>query len=290
MTVVAIDFETANSDPASPCAIGLAFIEGAEITRRLYTLVRPPELAFDPGNIRVHGIRSQDVVDAPEFPDVWREIAPDLSGALLVAHNASFDMRVLGATLGHYGLAIPPMRSFCTVSMSRRLWPEMASRKLSALAHHFDIAFTHHHAGEDAYACAAIALEGVREAGRNTVEDLAEEMGLMRPVAARPARSGTGIAARAMRARTVRASASEGTLRFLMRGSKGTAYDMSLRASSRSGPILQCSCPGSRFRPDCRHIRMVMTGDHADLMARNEEERQALSQLLSAAFRVQVAA
>ena len=57
MRAIAIDFETANEQRASPCAVVLAWIENGSVTRTAYRLIRPPEMRFAYGNIRVHGIR-----------------------------------------------------------------------------------------------------------------------------------------------------------------------------------------------------------------------------------------
>ena len=43
--------------------------------------------------------------DKPEFPAFWPEIAPLLRGRIVFAHNAQFDMGVLGATLDRYAIA-----------------------------------------------------------------------------------------------------------------------------------------------------------------------------------------
>ena len=93
----AIDFETANERRDSACAVGLAWIEGGRVVRRESRLIRPPQLRFSPGNIRVHGILPADVRDAPTFPEVIAEFLPDLSGGLMLAHNAGFDMGVITA-------------------------------------------------------------------------------------------------------------------------------------------------------------------------------------------------
>ncbi|WP_152045925.1 3'-5' exonuclease [Aureimonas psammosilenae] len=285
MTIVALDFETANRSPASACAIGLAFVEDGAVTRRLYSLVRPPELVFDPGNIRVHGIRPTDVLDAPEFPDLWRDIEQEFGGALVLAHNASFDMRVLAATLAHYRLPQPCFDSFCTVSLARRLWPEEPSKRLSALAAKFGIGFRHHHAGEDAMACAEIALEGARQAGAACVNELADRLSLRKRVAAASARREGGIADRAMAARMGRPKI-ENVLRFRVSGSKGTPYDMVLRTDGRSDRKLFCSCPGAKFRAECRHMKSLLSGDYRAVMVGSEEEGRQLSTLLSASLRV----
>ena len=111
MRAIAIDFETANEQRASPCAVGLAWIEDGAVTRRAYRLIRPPEMRFSPGNIRIHGIRAADVVDADDFPAVMAEFLDDLAGTLVLAHNAPFDMGVIAATFEVYGRPPPRLTS-----------------------------------------------------------------------------------------------------------------------------------------------------------------------------------
>lgn len=266
MTILAIDFETATSEAASACAVGLAFVEGGEVTQRHYTLIRPADLRFDPGNIRVHGIRPHDVLDAPSFPEVFAGFADRLEGALVVAHNASFDLKVLGACLSLYGLAQPRFSALCTVAVSRRLWPDSPNHKLSTMAARFGVGFRHHHAGDDAFACATIALEGVQAAGARDVSDLADRLGLRREVAARRERALGGIADRALASQLRPAGAGRGPFRYTVRGSRGTPYDVLLAQFGQAGTWrLACSCPGARFRAECRHVRALHEGDFTDL-------------------------
>ena len=66
---IAIDFETANGSPASPCAVGLVRVRDGKIAESVATLIQPPypNNWFHEGNIRVHGIRPSDVDGAPEM-------------------------------------------------------------------------------------------------------------------------------------------------------------------------------------------------------------------------------
>ncbi|WP_442873820.1 exonuclease domain-containing protein [Aurantimonas sp. C2-6-R+9] len=154
---------------------GLGRVSKRPLTRREYRLIRPRQTQFNPINISIHGITEDDVRDSPEFPDVFHEFISELEGALLLAHNSSFDISVLNASLRAYGLARPQFLSACTLALSRRIWPTEPSHRLSTLAHRFGVNFQHHHAGEDAFACANIALEGVRHTAANDVVDLARE-------------------------------------------------------------------------------------------------------------------
>jgi DNA polymerase III subunit epsilon len=171
---VALDFETANASRASPCAVGLVWLRGDQVSHRAYRLVRPPDNRFDPGNIRVHGIHSGDVERQPEFPVIWAELAPLLEGKVLVAHNASFDTSVLTATLQAYGLRVPELRTACTLAAARRAWPGLPRHGLPDVAAHLGIGLQHHHALDDAEASAAIALSAARLLGLSGVTGLVE--------------------------------------------------------------------------------------------------------------------
>ena len=51
---------------AELAAEALAWIEGDRVVRRESRLIRPPEMRFSPGNIRVHGILPADVRGQPD--------------------------------------------------------------------------------------------------------------------------------------------------------------------------------------------------------------------------------
>ena len=97
LNFVAIDFETANGSPASPCAVGLVRVRDGKIAESVATLIQPPypNNWFHEGNIRVHGIRPSDVDGAPEMHEALAFILTFVGDDPLVAHNAPFDMGVL---------------------------------------------------------------------------------------------------------------------------------------------------------------------------------------------------
>lgn len=73
------------------------------------------------GPTRVHGIRGADVVGAPRFLDVAGDIAAWLDGAVVVAHNARFDLGFLTAEYARLGAAAPLWPTLCTLGLSYRL-------------------------------------------------------------------------------------------------------------------------------------------------------------------------
>ena len=160
MTFTAIDFETAHA--SFPCEIGLTVVENGQITESRSWLIKPACFPYmNPWNERVHRISSAELVDAPDFGTLWNEIHPYFDDRTLVAHNAAFDMSVLRAALAYYDLAIPYSEYFCSVSLSRRIWKELPSHSLGAVAQHLGFHFNHHRAGDDAEVCAHIAIRAL---------------------------------------------------------------------------------------------------------------------------------
>lgn len=155
-TFVALDFETADRGQDSACAVGLVRVEDHIITERFYTLIQPPRSRFEFSHI--HGIYWRDVMNEPTFEEVWPLMANKLEGAdFLVAHNASFDRKVLLACCKLYGIK-PPTQSFiCTVQLARKTW-NLFPTKLNNVCDFLGIELDHHQALSDAEACAKIAI------------------------------------------------------------------------------------------------------------------------------------
>ncbi len=161
MKLVAIDFETANYDPASACAVAIAAIEGRQIRFTRHWLIRPPtrEFVFT----YIHGIEWSKVADEPEFAGVWRELEPLIGDAdFLLAHNAPFDRNVLSACCKTAGSPPPPIPFLCTVRLAREAWG-IYPTKLPDVCRTLKIPLKHHDAESDATACAKIAIAAIRK-------------------------------------------------------------------------------------------------------------------------------
>ncbi|MEM9137908.1 MAG: 3'-5' exonuclease [Cyanobacteria bacterium P01_F01_bin.42] len=155
-TFVAIDFETAARSSNSACAVGLVRVENQEITQRFYALIQPPERQFE--FTYVHGIHWHDVMNEPTFEQVWPLMLEKLEGAeFFVAHNASFDRRVLESCCKHYGIISPTTPFVCTVKLARKTW-SLYPTKLNNVCDFLGIELEHHQALSDAEACAKIAI------------------------------------------------------------------------------------------------------------------------------------
>jgi DNA polymerase III epsilon subunit-like protein len=157
---VAIDFETANSFRSSACEIGLVRVIDGTIDATYQSLIRPHSEFSDFGfmNVAIHGIQASDVTRAREFNELWPEVSAFIGGLPLVAHNASFDTKVLRDTFELYGIAVPTVDYFCTLVLSRRAL-NLVSYTLPFVARELGITGSNHHRALDDAKCAAeIAL------------------------------------------------------------------------------------------------------------------------------------
>lgn len=172
MSAIAIDFETANEQRGSACSVGLAWIKAGEVVRVEERLIRPKDTRFSAMNMAIHGIRPEDVEDAPEFPEVMEEFRDDFAQSTLIAHNAAFDMSVWRYSLDKYGLSYPEISYLCTLKMSQKVWRGLHSHRLPNLADFLGVEFEHHNAAEDAMACARVAIAVADHLGVPEIDDI----------------------------------------------------------------------------------------------------------------------
>lgn len=174
----AIDFETANKYANSACSLAAVTIHGGQRIREGYTLIRPPFMVFSPDNIRIHGITPAQVAHKPRFDALWPAIRLHLEGRILAAHYAVFDTRVLRSLLTTYHLEKLSASYICTVELSRRVWPDLPNHKLDTMAAFLNFPFHHHHALDDARACAWIVIKAAETLGASTIDELLEQTNL----------------------------------------------------------------------------------------------------------------
>jgi len=159
MRLIGLDFETANMRNGSICAAGLALLDDGVLQDSRQWLVRPHR-SLDwmlPRFTQIHGISYQQLRHAPEFCDIWPDMAAFIaSGDIVVIHNAPFDLGHLRAALTLYGLSNPGFPYVCSLAISRKLYPWMPSHTLNNVAATFGFFFCHHDALADATACATI--------------------------------------------------------------------------------------------------------------------------------------
>lgn len=154
---IALDFETANGSSASICSVGMVKVIDNMMTETFYTLVNP-QVSFSQSNINVHGIQPDDVNDAPLFSDVYPYMLDFIGDLPVVAHFAQFDMRVLHASIQKYNFEMPTLPYFCSVILARDTINNH-SYSLKNMMAYYKLDFKgHHHALNDAKACAMITV------------------------------------------------------------------------------------------------------------------------------------
>jgi DNA polymerase III subunit epsilon len=96
--------------------VGIIHLNGAlEVIDQWSSLVNPDR---DVGPTHIHGITGAMAKDAPPFSEVADDLVHRLAGRVLVAHNASFDLRFLRAEFQRLNLSIPTLATIDTYRLS----------------------------------------------------------------------------------------------------------------------------------------------------------------------------
>ncbi len=154
-----IDVETTGLSPEKHdriVEIGVVFVSHhGEIQDHWSTLVNPMR---DVGPTSIHGITASDVLSAPTFQEIAPYLLHAVTGRVIVAHNASFDLRFVAHELLHAGvpLAQLPLRGLCTMHWSSTFL-HAPSRQLGDCCRSCGVVLQEAHtAGADALATAGL--------------------------------------------------------------------------------------------------------------------------------------
>lgn len=137
-----MDTETTGLDPHEGHRIveigGVELLNHMPTGRTFHKYINPrrdmPAEAFE-----VHGLSSEFLSDKPLFEAIAQEFVDFVGEAVLVIHNAPFDMKFLNAELEWAGLRKLPMsRSIDTLAMARKKFPGSPA-SLDALCRRFGI-------------------------------------------------------------------------------------------------------------------------------------------------------
>ncbi|NLO49258.1 MAG: exonuclease [Clostridiales bacterium] len=162
MDFIAVDFETATERYDSACSVGIAAVAHLEVVETFYSLIKPPDSVFTRTTTLVHGIRAQDVVNAPSFDELFPVIAKYFQmGVPIAAHNAVFDMSVLKNALKS---EVIDFDYFDSITVARGYIGGSKSLKNCAGALSIPLD-NHHNAAADAVTCAKVVIEILKMAG-----------------------------------------------------------------------------------------------------------------------------
>jgi DNA polymerase-3 subunit epsilon len=135
-----IDVETTGLNPAyghRVCEVACLRVRGGAEEGRLESLVDPGR-SISAGAYRVNRITAEMLVGAPAFGEVGGRLLALMEDALLVAHNAPFDLGFLAAELEIARLPPPEGLVVDTLALARRGY-SFPSNSLGVVASHLEI-------------------------------------------------------------------------------------------------------------------------------------------------------
>lgn len=135
-----VDIETTGFDPMFDEIIEVAGIKyrGRNEVGRFQSLVKPDDGIPD-YITALTGITNEMVADAPGIEDVLPRFLEFIGEDIVVGHNVHFDVNFIYDYAEDFELKPFSNDLVDTLRLSRRLYPELQSHKLSALAAHFGV-------------------------------------------------------------------------------------------------------------------------------------------------------
>lgn len=131
--------------------IAIYQFDGQSVTDQFISLVNP-EQPIQEYVVKLTGISNKMLRNAPKFHEVAKRIIEITENCTLVAHNSSFDYRMLKLEFKRLGYEYE-RDSICTVDLSKTLLPEAPSYKLGKLVKSLGIPLSdRHRANGDALA------------------------------------------------------------------------------------------------------------------------------------------
>lgn len=116
--------------------LGAVRFRGERVIARWRTLVDPCR-SIPEGVSKIHGLSDADVAGAPRAREVLRKLLAFCDGAVLLAHNATFDRDILATELARAGMQAPEhLRVGCTWRLAKRSIAVAPRYGLAALATH----------------------------------------------------------------------------------------------------------------------------------------------------------
>ncbi len=151
--------------------IAIYKFDGHEVVDQFITLINP-ERPIQPFVANLTGINNQMLRNAPKFYEVAKRIVEVTNECIVVAHNASFDYRILRTEFSRLGFEYE-RRSLCTVELSKKLIPDQDSYSLGKLVRSLGIPLSdRHRANGDALATVKLfKLLLTKDTEKNIVTD-----------------------------------------------------------------------------------------------------------------------
>lgn len=125
----AVDVEGSGASPLEIVELALVEMVGLRLTGLVLHWLFRPRSRITPMASRIHGIRDEDVSDAPFVEDAIDELMLRLEDAPIVGHNVRVEVDALASVLPDYR----PSAAYDTLRLARRLLPEQPRHGLEFL-------------------------------------------------------------------------------------------------------------------------------------------------------------
>jgi len=148
-----IDIETTGGkyDEEGITEIAIYKFDGRQIVDEFISLVNPKR-PIQPFVVKLTGITEKMVKTAPKFSEIAQKIIEITKDCLFVAHNISFDYRILRTEFNRLGYDYV-RETLCTIEVSKQLIPDIESYSLGKLCKSLNIPMNgRHRASGDALA------------------------------------------------------------------------------------------------------------------------------------------
>lgn len=181
MEYVAFDFETANQNRASACALGAVKMKNGKEIDSFYTLINPEE-EFGGFQIAMHGITPEDVKDAPTFVEAFKSFEEFVGNHPIISHT-SFDKTVIRDANKKYNNRFEPLNYLDSFLLASSIWRKKEDfnksfkKGLKPLAKALGYDFDHHNALADARACAVITEALIKHTQSSKMIELQQAAG-----------------------------------------------------------------------------------------------------------------
>ncbi len=288
---VVFDIETTGFSPVKNkiIEIGAVKVSDGQITERFSSFVNPDvPIPFEIEKLT--GINDSMVINAPFIETVLPEFLEFCGNAVLVAHNANFDMSFIKENARNQGIR----REFTyvdTVGIARILLPHQAKHTLDAVAKTLNISLENHHrAVDDAEATAEIFVKFIVMLTSKGVDTLAKvnAMGDASPdiVKRLPSYHAIILAKNNVGRENLYTLVSESHLTYY---SKRPRVPKSLLLKHREGLILGSACEAGELyrallegKPDSEIARLVDFYDYLEIQPLGNNKFMVESEKISA--------
>lgn len=178
-----LDFETSGLDAnARATEIGIVLLtRDLEIEDVFHSVLKPP-VPVNQYSLGYARLQRKEIESAPTFIDLWPQISAFLTGRIIIAHGAEFDLGILERELNDIGENFE-FPSICTLKLIRRVQgagPE--SNELASVCDRLGIELRNpHEALQDAVATSALFkhifdLHSSKAKSRSTISALATQI------------------------------------------------------------------------------------------------------------------